>query len=373
MPRVSFFLPLLLVCAAPPAASPHPVFSERSIVNAASFVPAQLNGGSIARGSIFTIFGTAIGPKTPAQAQQFPLQGTLSGVTIVISQPGLPAVPALPVFVSEGQINAIMPSSAPLGPATIQVEYNDGDGPAQSSPVRVDVVDSSFGIFTATGRGVGPAIAFNFESAADQPLNATTTSARRGQVVTLWGTGLGAVVGGDDRPPSETGAVVDVQARAQVQVWVGGAQAQTILYAGRSPGFAGLDQINFVVPDQAALGCYSPVWVKVVGGKVSNVATLAIADAPGACTDAVNPYLAPASARGSACFAAARSLRRSAFGHQHRHRQRFVPRAHQPRLLLQPRAQPAAPRDVPCSSTRRLGLQRAWRGAPPPPPEAGAR
>ncbi|MCB9384936.1 MAG: hypothetical protein H6509_09985 [Bryobacterales bacterium] len=295
MPRVSVFLPLLLLCAAPPSLWPHPIFSEQSIVNAASFVPAQLNGGSIARGSIFTVFGKAIGPKTGVQATAFPLQTGLAGVTIALypQDAAQPPIPVLPLFVSDGQVNAIMPSSAPTGAGTLRITYNDGDGPAQSSPVRVDVVESSFGIFTATGRGVGPAIAFNFESAADQPLNATTASARRGQVVTLWGSGLGAVVGGDDRPPSETGAVGDMQARAQVEVWVGGAQAQTILYAGRSPGFAGLDQVNFVVPDDAALGCYSPVWVKVVGGKVSNVATLAIADAPGACNDAVNPYLAP--------------------------------------------------------------------------------
>src|SRR5690606_13295011 len=103
------------------------------------------------------------------------------------------------------------------------------------------------------------------EAAGDQPLNATTASARPGQVVVLWGTGLGAVDGGDDRPPGETGAVVDLQASSQVEVWVGGARATNILYAGRSPGFAGLDQINFIVPPDAARGCYSPVWIKVKG------------------------------------------------------------------------------------------------------------
>jgi uncharacterized protein (TIGR03437 family) len=203
------------------------------------------------------------------------------------------AVQALPLFVSEGQINAIMPSNAPLGPVTLRIVFNDGDGSAESSPIPARVVEASFGIFTATGRGTGPSIAFNYEAEDDQPLNATTRSARPGQVVTLWGAGLGAITGGDDRPPGDVGAVVDLQAQAQVEVWVGGAKSPNILYAGRSPSFSGLDQINFVVPQNAARGCYSPVWVKVIGGRVSNIASLAIADAPGPCTDPVNPYLGP--------------------------------------------------------------------------------
>jgi uncharacterized protein (TIGR03437 family) len=281
------------MCALAPVARPHPTFTSRSIVNAASFLPADLNGGAIARGSIFTIFGQGIGPANGVQAEQFPLQASLAGVTVTVSQAGLTPVSALPVFVSQGQINAIMPSSAPLGAVKIQVRYNDGDGDPSSLPVDVDVVEASFGIFTATGRGVGPSIAFNFEAENDQPLNGTLASARPGQVVVLWGSGLGAVAGGDDRPPIETGAVGDLQAQAQVEVWVGAARAQQVLYAGRSPGFAGLDQINFVVPADAAQGCYSPVWIKVKGGHVSNVATLAIAAAPGNCTDPVNPYLGP--------------------------------------------------------------------------------
>ena len=293
MPRFPVVLLLVAVGAPAPVARSHPTFSSRSIVNAASFLPAQSKGGAIARGSIFTIFGGDIGPKDPVQATTFPLEQSLGRVRVVVAQPGLAPVFALPLFVSEGQINAIMPSDAPLGAVTIQVEFSDGDGGSASSPVRAEVVAASFGIFTATGRGVGPSIAFNFEAADDQPLNATTASARPGQTIVLWGTGLGAVAGGDDRPPGEVGAVVDLQAESQVEVWVGGARAERVLYAGRASQFAGLDQINFVVPDAAAKGCYSPVWVRVAGGRVSNVATLAISDAAGRCQDPLNPYLGP--------------------------------------------------------------------------------
>ncbi|MCZ6653371.1 MAG: hypothetical protein O7D91_10140, partial [Planctomycetota bacterium] len=44
-----------------------PLIFFRGIVNAASFMPPDAPGGAIARGSIFTVFGTGMGPVTPAQ------------------------------------------------------------------------------------------------------------------------------------------------------------------------------------------------------------------------------------------------------------------------------------------------------------------
>ena len=293
MPRLLLLVALLAASSSSPTALAHPTFSSRSIVNAASFLPSISPGGAIARGSIFTIFGSDIGPVEGVEARDFPLRDSLGAVRVIVAQPGSTPVTALPLYVSAEQINAIMPSTAPLGAVTIQIEFDDGDGGNASSPVRAEVVEAAFGIFTATGRGVGPSIAFNFESENDQPLNATSRSARAGQTVVLWGTGLGAVTGGDDRPPSEVGAVVDLQAQSQVEVWVGGVRADRVLYAGRAAQFAGLDQINFEIPAGAAQGCYSPVWVKVAGGRVSNVTTLAIGAASGACIDPLNPHLGP--------------------------------------------------------------------------------
>ncbi len=288
--RSVVWLGVAVACAVTPlAVHSHPTFSSRSIVNAASFLPASSKGGAIARGAIFTIFGDEIGPGNGVVAVDFPLRRVLGGVSVLVSQPGAETVLALPLFVSNGQINAIMPSDAPLGAVTIQIRFNDGDGGELSSPVRAEVVEASFGIFTVTQRGVGPAVATNFEAADDQPLNGTTASARPGQTVVLWGTGLGAIEGGDDVQPG----LADLREASQVEVWVGGVRAERVPYAGRSPLFAGLDQINFVVPARAAQGCYAPVRVKVAGERVSNVATLSIASEPGACVDPVNPYLGP--------------------------------------------------------------------------------
>jgi uncharacterized protein (TIGR03437 family) len=91
------------------AVAQQPLISARGIFNAASFMPAGLPGGSIARGSLFTIFGARLGPGT-SPGLAFPLSTTLGGVSIQVTQ-GTTTVAAIPVFVSANQINAIMPSN----------------------------------------------------------------------------------------------------------------------------------------------------------------------------------------------------------------------------------------------------------------------
>src|SRR5581483_5319909 len=94
-------------------AAPAQFIDYRGVVNAASFTPPGLSSGSIAQGSIFSIFGQAIGPSTLAQASSFPLSTTLAGVSVQVTQ-GNTIVNAYPIVVTANQVNAIMPSNAPL-------------------------------------------------------------------------------------------------------------------------------------------------------------------------------------------------------------------------------------------------------------------
>src|SRR5690606_30020303 len=113
----------------------------------------------------------------------------------------------------------------------------------------------------------------------DQPVNAITDAAHPGQVMILWGTGLGPITGGGDvdaGPPPVGNLPVTVD------VWVGD-KAAAAQYAGRSSGYAAIDQINFVIP-AGVTGCYVPVLV-VVNGVASNYATIAIADSGAYCSD----------------------------------------------------------------------------------------
>ena len=150
-------------------------------------MPPRLPGGAIAQGSIFSIFGTRIGPATGVQATSFPLPTTLGGITITVT--GSTTVNAIPLYVSDSQINAIMPSNAPVGVASVRVKTVN----QQSNAMTVNISPSAFGIFTATGTGLGPGILQNFVSQTNQPINSATIAAQPGQVITLWGTGLGPV------------------------------------------------------------------------------------------------------------------------------------------------------------------------------------
>jgi uncharacterized protein (TIGR03437 family) len=247
----------------------------RGVVNAASLTPAGMSSGSIAQGSIFSVFGQGIGPGTLAIISNFPLQTTLAGVSIQVSQ-GNTTVPAIPLIVTANQVNAIMPSDAPLGLVSLTVTY----GGVTSNPTFATVVASSFGIFAVNSGGFGPGIVQNFISAASQPLNSLVQTAAPGQAVTLWGTGLGPVKVDNEAPtPGDL--------PTKVEIFVGG-QLATNLYSGRSPCCSGIDQIVFKVPDNAPLGCYVPVQIRTAGTTLSNAVTMAIQKGGAPCSDPDN-------------------------------------------------------------------------------------
>ena len=148
------------------------------------------------------------------------------GVTIEVTQGGV-TVSAIPIFVSAGQVNAIMPSDAPLGRVSVRITFGGG----QSNPASLTIVANSVGIFTATGTGIGPGIFQNFVSQSVQALNSAFSTAKPGQVVTMWATGLGPIDGNDSQAPP-VGTLP-----FNVEIFVGGRPVTKVLYAGRAPYF----------------------------------------------------------------------------------------------------------------------------------------
>ncbi len=260
----------------PPGPGGTPAVTRGAIVNAASFTSSALPNGSIARGAIFSIFGNNIGPTALQQPARFPLETTLGCVSVRITQ-GSSSVDGIPLAAIAGQVNAIMPSNAPLGEGTITVTFNG----RTSAAVPVKIVAASFGAFTVNQNGMGPAIIQNFVSPTEQPINSPQRPARPLQVVILWGTGLGAISAPDNVAPPAG------DLPTAVEILVGGKIANK-LYSGRGPCCAGLDQVVFEVPPDAPLGCYVPVLVRA-GGITSNTVTMAISSDPSRCTDAANP------------------------------------------------------------------------------------
>jgi len=240
-------------------------------LNTASYtVPGFPNSG-LAQGSMIAIFGRNMGPASIVQASSFPLPTALGGTSAKLTVGGT-AVDLVLVYSLASQVGAIVPSNTPQGNGQLTVTYNG----QTSANFAVQVIPSQFGIFTINQAGSGPAVVQNVNSEADRPVNTILNSARPGQAMILWGTGLGPISGSDAGAPP----VGDLN--QPIEVLVGNRTAR-ILYKGRSGCCAGVDQIVFEVPT-GIQGCYVPLTVKN-GNRVSNYTSLAISASGGACSD----------------------------------------------------------------------------------------
>jgi uncharacterized protein (TIGR03437 family) len=285
-------LALWLASAAVPllsAANPfQPVIAPNGVVNGASNLSPEFAGYGIARGSLFVIYGSALGPVDLARAASYPLPTNegLAGTRVLISIGAYNAACPM-VYTSINQVAAIMPSDAPEGDGVVVVAYQN----LASTASAIRVVRSAFGVFTRNQAGTGPAIVQNFVSQSEIPVNSLISAARPGQTVILWGTGLGPAAG------DETGGPLPAALPYLDSLYVGGSAAN-VRYAGRSGCCAGVDQIVFDVPAGVS-GCYVPV-AAVTGGVVSNFGTISVNATGKECDD-------PLSYRADDLIAAGRS------------------------------------------------------------------
>ena len=231
-----------------------------------------LPGSGVAQGSIFTIYGSGLGPGTWIAAKQFPLPTALGGTSVMVTVQGTQA-PAIVLGADSTQVNALLPSSTPIGNGTFTVTYDN----QTSAPAPIQVVSSAFGIYTFNQQGTGQAITTD----ANYQVNTIIHVFHPNDYVVLWGTGLGAIAGNDAAPPPVGNLPT------QVTVYVGNTTAN-VSYQGRSGCCSGLDQIIFQVPAGVS-GCYVPVAVETGGisGNIGNFATIAVAESGDTCTDSV--------------------------------------------------------------------------------------
>ena len=233
------------------------------ISNSASYAPAGAPNGGIAQGSLFVIFGYGLGQTSLTQSG-YPLSANLSGTSIKVTV-GFTSTDALVLYTSSRQVAAILPSRTSAGTGSLVVTYNG----AISSSMPITVVPSSFGTYTVASNGLGPGII----TGADYGLKTSSSPARPGETVILWGTGLGAITGDESKPPTPANQFSPL-------VLLGNSAQAKVSYAGRSSCCSGLDQINFVVPPGIE-GCFVPVSVQI-GGVPSNFTSVPIASS-GAC------------------------------------------------------------------------------------------
>jgi len=134
--RLGYLGTILVLLALPLAAQP------TAVVNVASFANPNLPNGNIAQGSMFTVFGTNIGPAALAQVSAFPLPAQLGGTSIKVTSGGV-TVDCIMIFSIAGQVGAVLPSRAPAGDGTLTLTFNGQAG----APIPITVVAHSFGTF----------------------------------------------------------------------------------------------------------------------------------------------------------------------------------------------------------------------------------
>ena len=238
------------------------------VVNPASNIPPGLPNYGIAQGSIFVVYGSNLGPASLVAAAALPLPTTagLAGTSVSVTVNGM-TVAAPMIYSFQTQVAAVLPSNTPVGTGTLTVTFNGAGG-----SIPITVVATNFGISTVNQSGSGQGVV----TYPNYALVTGTNSAKPGDVLVVWGTGLGAITGSDAviPTPSDLGT--------PIRVYVGGAQA-SVVYRGRS-GSPGLDQINIVVPQGVAAGCNVSLVIQT-GNVVSNTVSIPVAPTGGTCSD----------------------------------------------------------------------------------------
>jgi len=215
------------------------------VANGASFTLTFAPGG------IVSVFGTNLSPGTGG-APVLPLPNSMAGVTATINGISAPFY-----FASPDQLNVQIPYESIPGFTAVLVVNNNGQTATFSFPMDA----AAPGIFT-------------FDNGAPVPY----TTAKRGDIISLYLTGQGAVT-----PTIATGAAPNLSTPlSSLPAPVGGTTVTVdnivcnLQFAGIPYYLVGVMQINYQIPDNAPLGPQAVV--VTIGGVSSPATTLTITD-----------------------------------------------------------------------------------------------
>jgi len=236
-----------------------------SVVNGASFAP-----GPVSPGEIISIFGTNMGP-TPGIGF-IPIGGKID-VNLAGTQVLFDNVPAPLIFVSGGQINAIVPYEiASLLNTGIGTKVTVIRGGVASSQFVSGVTATSPAIFSSlqTGNGQGAILNQNLSP------NSISNPAIKGTFVSIYATGEGSLT-----PFVPTGTISGPSLPlpkpiANVTVMIGG-QLATLNYAGEAPTLvSGVLQVNAMIPTNINSGPQQVVLMIGTNANIQQVINVAV-------------------------------------------------------------------------------------------------
>lgn len=213
---------------------------DRTVIalSASSFKP------TLAAGEISALFGAGFSNSIAVASSQ-PLPTTLAGTQVRIN-----GTAAGLFFVSPEQINFQVPlttattTGTAVNSSTALIEViRDGQliraGAFQIAPVVP-------GIFTTNQSGTGAAAALDAFTFTGGPFNAKQSNGQP-NIIAVYGTGVGAdVTDADGNAAGSTTATID-------------GAAVSVSYAGRAPGFIGLNQFNITFPATITSGNHTLV------------------------------------------------------------------------------------------------------------------
>mgnify|MGYP005844602477 CR=1 FL=1 len=211
-----------------------PTYSAASVVNSANNL-----SGVLAPNTIVTLYGQDLAYTTRALSPEDLASGRVptalpgTGIRVLIRN-----IPAGIYFVSPTQINLLIPSDLLPGNASLELVRDGRVGPA----VQIRLRSAAPALYQ-----LDPETAIAIR--ADGTLVTPESPVQPGEIVVLYATGLGEVI-----PPLAAGeiprTIAPLKRLSELNVFVDGlaVDPKQVLYAGATPGFAGLYQINLRLP-----------------------------------------------------------------------------------------------------------------------------
>jgi len=272
------FLGFTVAIQEPPFTPTTPVYIDPTgVVNAASFAPFT---AGISNGEFLAIYGTNLAANA-VTASSFPFPTTLGNVQVLINGVAAPIY-----YVTPGQISVISPSVDPYSLATIQVINKN----VSSNVVTVPLNTTTPGVFTIENNGIGHAAALHTSTFQ---IVSSSNPAAPGETIAVYVDGLGAVFPAvNDGSPAPATTLSNTTNTIQASI---GGNAATVGFAGLAPGYAGLYQVNLIVPSNLTADDYA----LAISGPDSYTAESLISVGTGSAASSARPGAEMRSARPS--------------------------------------------------------------------------
>jgi uncharacterized protein (TIGR03437 family) len=204
--------------------------AANGVVSGASFLPG------IAPGGLMAILGSGLaGPGGDSTVQ-------VNGETAAV------------ITKSPFQILAQVPPDLAPGPYTLSVQ-----SPYGSAQAAIQVAATAPAILLVSNNVSAASPAYGLVANQDGSTNAPTNPGQRGQMLTIYCTGLGAVDG-----------ATPANAQTGVSVILNGVEADPV-FAGLTPAFIGLYQVDLAVPVATPPGIDVPLLLRQPGGDSNTV------------------------------------------------------------------------------------------------------